>query len=353
MKFIKLFFSILSMLILSSCIGEDFIALDKKISFQTKLFSIASDEQFKLEIVSTFDSDTKIEFISDDEDIISVDSQGNLSPNAIGEALVSVIVFEKSSDSQNGGDRKILSKDEFVVIVSNVTLTLGEVDTLSEAQKIELASNGFPTELRFVNRFASLDLNSTIKQKLEAVFVNFKGAEEVVPFAWSSSDTSILEVDAEGVLTPIAEGVISVTVSVSDDLKKKDSDVISVSQSIVIGDTTEEEVVDEEPTNANVIGRGSFERLDYDITGTFEITEENGEQKLEIKGLSFLGLPDAVVYLSKVTNTQAGALLISEVNERGDLTYTIPSGTSVGDYSNVLFYCRRFNQPIGFGTIIR
>ena len=92
---------------------------------------------------------------------------------------------------------------------------------------------------------------------------------------------------------------------------------------------------------------------DYVVGGNFEIKAENDITKIILsESFTAAGLPDLVIYLSNSTDSQDGALLISEdIGDNGAHEFTIPDNVNVDDYSTVLLFCRDFNEKVGFGVI--
>ena len=96
----------------------------------------------------------------------------------------------------------------------------------------------------------------------------------------------------------------------------------------------------------------------YDVQGNFQIIKENGVTTLILdetySSSSREALPDLVIYLSNATNTNNGASFISEdITKDGEQSFIIPDSINPDDYINVLIYCRRFGQRVGFGVINR
>ncbi len=360
----------LTTILLASCVGEDIInnpSISAELSIPSSegLFSLAIDEDdqntLKLEPTifgSNSTENLSLRYSSSNKDVLTVNEIGLLNPIKQGEATITVTLIEEPNENNNALE-KIIDEEEIIIIVGVVTLNKREADNLSETEKQKIATTGFDTDIRLGNIITSIDISETEKQSIEAVFVNNKGQEDTtVEINFTSSDENVLTVNSTGEITPISQGNAVITISVDESLSTKSTDIISEKVEINISDTTVVEEVPEEPEpqpTAEVIGSGVFERLDYAINGGFEIITENNETRIELNdSFSTSTLPDLVIYLSNTTASFANAQIISEdINASGAQTFDIPNNVDTSSYRFVLLFCRRFNQPVGFGTIQR
>ena len=124
-------------------------------------------------------------------------------------------------------------------------------------------------------------------------------------------------------------------------------------------DTSEQEENQEEEENQdnNALATGTLQtNSDYPTAGNFKISNTNGKIILELDASFNVegGLPDLVIYLSNVTDSQENAILISDTAaDSGMQSIEIPTEIDFSDYKYVLLYCREFNQKVGFGEIIQ
>jgi len=350
------YFILLLVPLFISCVGEDrdVIPLEGTFAFtpDSQLFSLAVDDSFTLQ-VEGFDAMTEeVIWTSSNADVAEVDNNGRVIPVSTLTSQEKVTITAELVEIEESATADVApTKIEISIIISNFTFTKSQVRDLSDEQLAEAPSLGVPTTLEFRRRLTAIDVNAAA-ESLEAVFTNVRGEEEEVDFIWESSDTSVIIIDSDDNLIPMGVGVAEITLSVDPSLSNKASDIISINKTIEVG---EETIVEPDPEpEVTVVASGNFERLDYAVRGSFEIINDNGSDLLVLSNdFGFVdGLPDPVIYLSNVTNSQAGALLISEsFSAVGGQTLTIPQGTNVAEYRNVLIYCRRFNQPIGFARI--
>lgn len=124
-----------------------------------------------------------------------------------------------------------------------------------------------------------------------------------------------------------------------------------------------DESVDEAAPSATVpeLARGSFVSLDHGTSGTAEVVEtEGGERILRIEGLDTSNGPDLFVYLSaNRADGPEGAFDDDYVNlgrlkgNKGDQNYDIPREVMLDRYASVVVWCDRFDSAFGAADLVR
>ena len=193
--------------------------------------------------------------------------------------------------------------------------------------------------LRIMNPVDTIEINTSYQY--EATYFNNVGQQEANSITWTSSDESIVSIDADGVATANEIG----NVTVRAETTTPDGLVLSEESTVVVGNSTV--IVNEARTGS--LETTTFYTLDGDFT-----LEDDGD----ILVLSFAenystssGLPGLYIYLTNNPNSIAGAFEIGRVDIfNGAHTYEIDAGlVGLTDYEFVLYFCKPFNVKIGAG----
>ena len=113
-------------------------------------------------------------------------------------------------------------------------------------------------------------------------------------------------------------------------------------------------VLTEEAVEKGPVFSGTFERIDYDVSGTFEIFEESDKYVLNIEGLDVTNGPDLHFVLS---NERAKSLdkneyiELSELKQRGTFSVDLPKSTDIGNYKYLHIHCVQFNHAFAGAEI--
>jgi hypothetical protein len=100
---------------------------------------------------------------------------------------------------------------------------------------------------------------------------------------------------------------------------------------------------------------GSFRSFEHPTNGRAVVLDSGGRQVLRFENFRTSNGPDVVVYLSAAAPRSVGDAAVvrdfvdlgSLKGNIGDQNYTIPSGTDLARYSNVVVWCRRFKVAFG------
>jgi len=350
--FISVLISLISFF--TSCVGEDVFfveVLNNSVSFDRQLRSIAEDEEFAINVVFRDSINQVIEneseftviYSSDDETILEISQEGIITPVNNGTTIIRV--------NASLGDVS-LPEIEDEITVGKVTLSESEAQLKNNEEEVStIIRNGYTPEITITNQISKIGIDSQEDIQLKGIYQNLKKQIIDVVLTWESDDSSILEVNNDGILIPISTGITTITASFNN---------IESTLEIEVTEDDSVVVIEEDPVETTeVIGFGMLQsNSSYDVQGNFQIIKENGVTTLILdetySSSSREALPDLVIYLSNATNTNNGASFISEdITKDGEQSFIIPDSINPDDYINVLIYCRRFGQRVGFGVINR
>lgn len=177
-----------------------------------------------------------------------------------------------------------------------------------------------------------------------ARFTNNIGSVEERMVTWSSSDPAILNLDAKGLATGIAEGVAAVVAEVTLDNAELARDTTRV-------------VVDAETTSGggnSEIRTGTIRTTSsYVLEGDFSLYQEGAKLILEIADdyRASDRLPGLYLYLTNNANSTQNAFEVGMVEVfQGTHRYEI-EGVGLNDYDHLLYYCKPFSVKVGDGAI--
>ena len=204
--------------------------------------------------------------------------------------------------------------------------------------KDDLVDDAQDPMLRITTLVDTLRLNSS--QQFESMYLNGIGREETVPVVWTSSDTSAIVIDINGLAWAKDSGWAYIAVQYpGDTIPLKDSILVTVGETTVVTPTQ----------RAGVVSSSSS----YELSGNFVLNTSGNDLILTFADNyeASSALPGLFIYLSNNANTNVGALEIGPVTEfSGAHSYTIPN-TGILDYQNVLYFCKPFNVKVGHGAI--
>ena len=196
--------------------------------------------------------------------------------------------------------------------------------------------------VRITNPIDTLGLEDTYT--FQAQFLNNIGEEEPAEIFWSSSDTSILTIDPDGLALGKAPGDAMVEAEV--EIPGKDPVMDQILVHVAEGET----------------GSSPTERLgelrttsSYTLEGSFVLREEGNGLVLRLNDdyQASSSLPGLYVYLTNNPNTSNNALEISKVTIfSGAHSYPVPGNVDLNTYQYVLYYCKPFNVKVGDGEFM-
>jgi len=205
--------------------------------------------------------------------------------------------------------------------------------------KDDLVADRVDPIIRIQNPIDSLAINTSYQ--FDAMYLNRIGEEESVAFFWSSSDTSVIQIDQNGLATGVQFGASTVKVQALND-----ADTVTTERVVHVGTTTVASILERTGT-VNTTST-------YALSGDFKLTEEmNGDLRLAFESdyNASTALPGLYIYLSNNPNSVSNALEIGAVQVfSGAHDYTIPN-VGLYDYQYVVYFCKPFNVKVGHGEI--
>ena len=216
-------------------------------------------------------------------------------------------------------------------------ITLFVISTLlvSSCIKDDFIDDFTEPELTILNVLDTIAIDTDFQ--FESRYLNNVGQEEQVDVIWSSFDSEVIAITADGLATGIAAGEATLSVQTSGLLEE-----LSASIMVNVGTTTVEV---ETVSITGQIVTTTF----YELTGSFELTETEKGLLLEIGNdyRASSSLPGLYVYLSNNRNSISNAFEISKVTTfSGAHSYEIPD-LSLTDYNFIVYYCKPFNVKVG------
>ncbi len=205
---------------------------------------------------------------------------------------------------------------------------------ISSCIKDDILADVIPASVRIVSSVDTLAKDSTFL--LEAVYFNTGGKKEEVALEWTSSNSSVLSINSNGLISGQTFGTSEVTVSFGE---------ISTSKTIVVDSTT----------SAQSLMKGGQVNTtsSYALFGNFTVDQVGTDLNMNFFSdyNASTALPGLYVYLTNNPNSNSGALEIGPVTTfSGAHSYTIPN-VGINDYTYVLYFCKPFNVKVGHGAI--
>ncbi len=191
----------------------------------------------------------------------------------------------------------------------------------------------FETELRIVTEVEALKVGETTT--LSILYFNETGEQVVVSPIWTSTDSDILDVSNDGLVTAVSMGSAYIKASFEN---LTDSVMIAAGDETVLTETSR---------------KGTFKgRNNYTVAGDFTLAPNNDGDLVLSFGSNFTASngPGLFVYLSNSDNSVSGGIELGALKSNsGEQSYTLPMGTELNSYDFVIIYCKPFGVPFGYG----
>ncbi|WP_437395947.1 Ig-like domain-containing protein [Flagellimonas lutimaris] len=175
-----------------------------------------------------------------------------------------------------------------------------------------------------------------------ATYLNNIGQPEDANIMWSSSNESIVTINEQGLATAVAEGEVTIRVSVTVDGNSiTDEDTITISSN--------EMENNEESNKSGTITSTSG----YALEGSFTLEASGNNLILSIDDdySATSSLPGLYLYLTNNPNSINGALEVGPVTVfQGAHSYIIKNA-GINDYQYLLYWCKPFSVKVGVGQI--
>ncbi len=194
--------------------------------------------------------------------------------------------------------------------------------------------------IRITNPIISLEIGNTYQ--LQFMMTNDIGMS-VTPenTSWTSSDESIAQIDAEGVVSGIDYGVVTITLTANYGIFE-----VTTTLDIDISDDT---IVIDGVRFGTVSTTSS-----YTLRGDFELKQEGENIVLSLASnyVADTRLPGLYLYLTNNPNSPSGGHELGAVQIfTGAHSYVI-SGVGLYDFDYVFYYCKPFHVKVGHGQIM-
>lgn len=225
-------------------------------------------------------------------------------------------------------------------MIKNILTILSIGILLSSCIKDDFLDDFVDPELRINQKVSLIALDSSFNFK--ARYFNYVGAEETINPLWTSSNSSVIEINENsGMALAISEGesIIKVTYF-NGSIFLADSVLVEVIDSVIISEPKQK--------SGTVQTTSS-----YPLSGSYNLTENGSGLTLELLSNYFAdnSLPGLYIYLSNNNTTTANALEIGPVTVfQGAHSYQIDN-VGINDYKYILYYCKPFNVKVGDGLI--
>lgn len=221
-------------------------------------------------------------------------------------------------------------------ITASVTTSNGKTVTAEDMVSVL----GVQEMISINNPISELDLNGTTTHQYTTTYTDNNGQVQTPQVTWTTSDNSIATISADGLVTAVGVGNITITATTTG--------------------TNGQSISDD--TSINIINTGTVEKTgtlsgSYSLKGTFTLKEipNSDDLELSINDDYFLssGVPGPYLYLSNspLTVIGNGSKEISRVTTfSGAHKYIIPN-TKINDFKYVFYWCKPFGVRIGNGEI--
>lgn len=110
----------------------------------------------------------------------------------------------------------------------------------------------------------------------------------------------------------------------------------------------------EELGTPKIVHSGDFEKVDYDVSGSYKIIENGDERLLRIDNLHITNGPDLHFVLSN-SNQAFGnddyEIISVLPGNQGSYNVSIPEGLNIDDYEYLLIHCVRFSHTFASANL--
>jgi len=390
---------LLSLILFQSCIENDIIddKQDEVLSFNNSVneLTIKETHQYQTRFTDNVGKLTSptITWSSSDESVISVNSNGLVTANAIGTATVTAkVTTEEGKEVINtetievvAAEEKIVisnviqeiiinnthqyatiytnmlndvesttvswsSSDNTIITVSNTglitatgigTATIKASTTGSSGQEVlfedEVTVTPIQERLNINNPIEEIDITKT--HQYNTTYTDNTGTVQTPTVTWSSSDTNILSVDNNGKITAISTGEATITASVTGST----GTTITAEDMVTVKGNSNEKTGTIRTTSS------------YVLEGTFTLKEIPGTNNLELvindNYRASTSLPGLYLYLTNNPSTVNNAKEVAAVSVfNGRHTYIIEN-TGINDFTHLLYWCKPFKVKVGEAKI--
>jgi hypothetical protein len=260
------------------------------------------------------------------EEIAQINSLGLLTAKKAGQILVTA-AFESYLDT---AFVTVLPKKMSANSISGIN-TVSGVNTTTGTTLTTFDSTVASVLILFSSNSLQIGTNTSLSYKA----LN-KNSETIIGknLTWKSSDTTIAKINSSGTIFAIKAGQTKITLEI-DGVRS-----IEIPFTIVA------------PNNMKM---GTFTGIGgHSCSGTVNLKYDTGGNLIIEMGSDFSvqSGPDLYIYLSNTasgsTINNVGLQVAALASNSGSKTYTVPSGTNIDTYSNVVIQCKQY--AVTFGT---
>ena len=204
---------------------------------------------------------------------------------------------------------------------------------LTDEIEVDVMVNTF----KINNPITTLDVDAS--HNFTTLFTDANGTVKTVDLIWTSSDSSIIRVNASGIATALKEGNATITVT-----------TVGTNPILTSQTTINVPIAIKKSSKSGTIKTTSS----YLLEGDFTLEEIGSSLVLKIANnyKASTALPGLFVYLGNNPNTISNAYEIGAVTTfNGAHSYTLPSNIKLSDYKYVLYWCKPFGVKVGDGEI--
>ncbi|MEL6133001.1 MAG: DM13 domain-containing protein [Bacteroidota bacterium] len=301
------YFLPLVLLVLTSCIGTDFVdeplgpvPARLELSNSSVVLLEGGSQQLSAQVILSDESlgDISVNWSSRDATIASIDGAGLLNAVAVGQVWIEVSTQTLF--------------DSILVTVSADPQALASIEISGDQSELSV---GDMLQLSVVMRNANGDVLT---------------GKEVT---WESVDPAVGSIDENGLFTALTSGTTEVT-AMAEGLK-------SLPYSLMVG-------VD------SLIRTGTFMGANgYSVQGTATLVR-TADSTTVMMGSDFRTQngPGLYVYLSPNADNVTGGVNLGQIKATtGEQSYTLPSNANPDDFEHVIIYCQPFRLPFGTANL--
>jgi len=134
--------------------------------------------------------------------------------------------------------------------------------------------------------------------------------------------------------------------TMSNEMKQKfDQETLAMKDSTMT-------MVDSMPNGeAKVIAQADFKPRAHDVSGKAFLIEHNGEYTVRFENFETINGPDVKIYLSSELGDSDFINLGDLKATKGNVNYSVPSGTDISKYNTVLVWCKAFSILFSYAEL--
>lgn len=100
-----------------------------------------------------------------------------------------------------------------------------------------------------------------------------------------------------------------------------------------------------------IISQASFKPRAHEVSGTALLIEQNGQYTIRFENFETINGPDLKIYLSSDLGDDDYINLGNIKATKGNVNYSVPPGTDITKYRNVLVWCEAFSVLFSYAQL--